>query len=173
MQSMNTLIDWVATALSHFDMLMFDVALVVIICHRLLVGRRRPVADIVYRWMILFAVGFTGIYAFVMYVFMGPMVATNLGWPLSPFQYEVGIANLVIGVIAILSFNASAGFRLATVIAATLWLWGDATIHYYQLMKTQSLSLSQVGSWFWMDLLVPIFLIVCIVQLKPTQTHLL
>lgn len=167
MKNMETYAYWIAFVLSNFDLVMFDVAVIFIILHRILVGKRVPESEIVYRWVAVFALGFTAIYAFVMHVFFAKIAATTIGWQISPFQFEVGIANLAIGVLGILSFRASYGFRLATVIGATLWLWGDAIGHLYQLIKAQNYSIGNAGTWFWMDLIIPLILIICINKLKP------
>jgi hypothetical protein len=75
------------------------------------------------RWMLLLAVGVTGVYTFVMHVFFSATSAENIGWAVSPFQYEVGVADLTAGVLGILAFWGDFGFRLAAVIATTFWLW--------------------------------------------------
>ena len=47
-----------------------------------------------FRWTALLAVGVTGIYTFVGHVFFAESTAAHIGWQTSPFQYEVGIADL-------------------------------------------------------------------------------
>jgi hypothetical protein len=117
----------------------------------------------------LFALGFTSIFAFVYHTFFPYIASSAIGWLPSPFQYEVGMANLAIGVIAILSFNASYGFRLATVIASACWLWGDAVGHIIQILQFHNYSLGNAGPWLWMDLLIPFVLLICIRGLKPVR----
>jgi len=86
----------------------------------------------------------------------------------SPFQYEVGMAGFGFGVMAILSFNANYSFRLATVIGLVCWLWGDASGHIYQMIVHQDFMLGNAGTWFWMDLVLPFILIICIFNLRPS-----
>ncbi len=46
------------------------------------------------------------------------MVAASIGWPAgSPFQFEVGIANLSFGILGILCLKFMDNFWTATVIA--------------------------------------------------------
>lgn len=162
---------WVSMILSNFAMAMFIVALFFMLIHRLVTGGRVSGAEIVYRWTALFAVGVTLIYAFIMHTFFQNIAAPAIGWAPSPFEYEVGIANLAFGVIAILSFNASYNFRLAVVIAIVIWLWGDAIGHLYQIMENQNYSIGNAGSWFWMDLYLPLVLILCLRKLKPRKLN--
>ena len=76
------------------------------------------------------------------------------------------MANLAIAVIAICAFKASYGFRLATVLAVVCWLGGDATGHIYQIIVTHDFAVGNAGSWFWLDVLLPIVMIVLIVKLR-------
>jgi hypothetical protein len=165
---MDSSASWISLILSNFDVAMFVLALCFMFIHVLVRPRLAP-AEIIYRWLALFVVGWTGVYAFIMHVFFQEIAAGAIGWVPSPFETEVGMANLAIGMLGILSFNASYGFRLATVVAATCWFWGDSLGHMYQLIKTQNESVGNAGSWFWMDMILPLLLIICIVKLKPTK----
>lgn len=158
---------WISLALSNFALSMFILSLFFMLLNRLITRGRVSGAEIAYRWTALFTLGVTSVYAFIMHAFFQDIASAAIGWSPSPFEYEVAMANLAIGVIAILSFNASYNFRLAVVIGATIWLWGDATGHIYQLIKNQNYSIGNVGSWFWMDLYIPLLLIICINKLKP------
>lgn len=123
-------------------------------------------ADIFFKWVALLPLGITGIYTFLMHGFFPEYTAATIGWPNSPFQYEVAIADLAFGLLGILSFRANYGFRLATVIGSTCWLWGDAIGHIYQMIFHQNFTIGNAGSWFWMDIIIPLVLILCIIKHK-------
>ena len=161
---------WITLALTNFSLSMFILAVILILFHRLIVGKRVSGSEIIYRWMALFAAGLTGFFAFIMHVFYSELAAATIGWPTSPFQFEVGIADLGFGLLAFLSFNASYGFRLATVIGVTCWLWGDAAGHIYQMIKNHNYSTGNAGSWFWIDLILPLILLICISKLKSPKS---
>src|SRR3990167_7609111 len=99
-------------------------------------------------------------------LFLLAIIIALIGWQNSPFQFEVAVANLGFGMIGILSFRASYGFRVATVMGNTFWLWGDATGHLYQMMVNNNLTVGNAGSWFWMDIIIPLVLLVCILRLN-------
>lgn len=162
--------EWIAFLLNNFGLVMFILAAFIIIIHRVMVGKRLNEGEIVYRWIALLPLGLTGIYAFILHAFFPQISAENIGWATSPFQYEVAMANLAVGVIGILSFKASFSFRLATVIAATCWLWGDAIGHLIQIFQTGNYSVGNAGSWLWMDILVPLILIFCLIKLRSSKT---
>jgi hypothetical protein len=109
----------------------------------------------------LVAIGLPGIYTFVMHVFFPAVSAANIGWAMSPFQYEVGIADLTVGVLGVAAFWGNFSFRLAAVVAATLWLGGDAVGHVHQMIAAHNFAPGNAGSWFWTDVLVPLLLVVC------------
>ena len=125
--------------------------------------------EIVYRWFACLPLGMTAIYAFILHAFFPDFTAAAIGWHNSPFQFEVAMANLGFGVIAILSIYGSYGFRLATVIGNACWLWGDAIGHSRQLIVHHYFSASHAGSWFYMDMLLPVVLLACIFKLYSSQ----
>lgn len=123
-------------------------------------------AELSYRWIAFFPLGITGLYSFIMHAFFGNFTASTIGWQNSPFQFEVAVANLGMGLIGVLAFNASYGFRKAVVIANTCWLWGDAAGHIYQMLTQHNFASGNAGSWFWMDVFVPLILIICLLQMR-------
>ncbi len=142
---------------------MFAVSVVFILLHKLIVRGKVPTEEIVYRWLALFPLGVTMIYSFVIHVFYPDLAPTTIGWKPSPFQFEVGMADLAIGTIAILSFNASFGFRLATVIVSMIFLFGCAYQHVYLMVLENNYLSGNAGSWLWFDdLILPLLLFLCI-----------
>lgn len=158
--------EWVRVSLENFSLSLFVVAVFIIVVQKMIVGRRQSNSEIVFKWIALLPLGLTGIYTFIMHAFFPEITATNIGWRDSPFQYEVAMADLAIGVLGVLSFQASFGFRLATVIGATIWLWGDAFGHMHQIIKFHNLARGNAGSWLWMDLIIPFILLISLLGLR-------
>lgn len=151
--------------LRNFSMAMFILAVIFMILNKK-ISRNVRDSEIVYRWLAFFALGITSLYTFVMHAFFPMLSAKAIGWHTSPFQYEVAMANLAIGVIALLSYKASYGFRLATVIASTFWLWGDATGHIYQMILHRNFTIGNAGSWFVTDIILPLTLLISVIKLR-------
>lgn len=156
--------------LSNFSFCMLMLAIIVSLLHRV-IFRHAPESGIVYRWTAFFALGFTSIFAFVMHAYYPEMAAHSIGWQNSPFQFEVATADLAFGMLGILSFNASFGFRAATTIAATIFLWGDAIGHISQMVLFHNFSLGNAGTWFWVDIAVPFILILCMMKMNREQAQ--
>jgi hypothetical protein len=166
------LANWTALILMNFDFAMLILAVFFMVLNRIVTKGRVPEYEIIYRWLALFCVGFLGVYAFILHSFYPELAANTIGWVNSPFQYEVAaIADLAFGVIGVLSFNASFGFRLATVIGNTIWLWGDALGHINRILQAQNNTMWDAGPWLLMDIILPVLLILCLSKLKPRPIH--
>jgi Family of unknown function (DUF6790) len=122
-----------------------------------------------FRWTALLAVGITGIYTFVCHVFFAESTAAHIGWQTSPFQYEVGIADLTVGLLGLLAFWGNVGFRWAATLATTVWLWGDAVGHVRQMIVAHNYAPGNAGSWFWTDVLVPLIMIASLIQASRSR----
>jgi hypothetical protein len=155
----------IRTLLEDFSMVMLVAAIVIA---ALLAWRRRgrpgnSFADTLFGWLLLLSLGLQGIYTFVGHVFYPAYSAEMIGWENSPFQYEVGIADLTVGVLGVLAFWGNFSFRLAAAIAGIVWYGGDAIGHVRQMIVANNFAPGNAGPWFWTDVIVPLLLVVCIV----------
>jgi len=156
---MDSYANYIALVLGNFGLVMFILATVIALFHKIFWWRTLSLSEIIYRWFSLLPLGITSLYLFGMHMFYPGYIAAILGWANSPFQFEVAIANLAFGLIAIISFRASYGFRLATVIGTTCWLWGNALTSIYQMAMNNHFVFDVAGPWCWLDILVPLLLI--------------
>ena len=107
----------------------------------------------------LIAIGFDRIGGFFGHVFYSDYIANLIGWaPGSPFQFEVGIANLTFGILAILSFWLRGSFLFAALLGNTIWLWGDAVGHIRNMIETGNFASGNAGVYFWADIFIPIII---------------
>nr|WP_255673224.1 DUF6790 family protein [Legionella sp. 31fI33] len=118
--------------------------------------KRADVIDVLFSYFLLFNVGISYLYNFVMHVFLGDMAAQFIGWAQSPFQLEVGFASLGFAVIGIISFWSKLGFRAATVIAPAMFLWGAAGGHIYQMIVATNYAPGNAGIILGTDIFMPI-----------------
>lgn len=110
-------------------------------------------------WLLLLFVGFGGLYEGLFHLFDPARAAAEIGWKRSPFQWEVGIADLMIGVLGVVGAFMSRSFRWAVVLAFTLWFWGDAVGHVRQMESARNFAPGNAGTWFWVDVLGPFLLL--------------
>jgi hypothetical protein len=112
-------------------------------------------------WFLVVWAGIGGVIAFLSHTLFADQTARAIGWPTgNPFQSEVAVANLVVGVLGILCYWIRGNFWLATVIATSVWLLGDAVVHIYHIVVNQNYHPGNAGLPFYFDILLPLLLIV-------------
>ncbi len=162
------------TGVSLVPVLLWGLAL---ICASIAVWREGPaversfVIDRLLRYLFLFPLGIQGLWAFVGHVFFAEQAAAEIGWPSTPFQHEVGVANLGLGLASI--YAAFRGFeaRLAVAIAASCFLIGAGIIHIVDIVEKGNLAPGNAGPIMITDFLTPIAVLVLLVlasgKLRP------
>jgi hypothetical protein len=66
---------------------------------------RGYVYEALLRWFLLFTIGVSFFFNFVMHVFFHEMIAKLIGWDDSPFQIEVGLASLGFAVVGFIAWR--------------------------------------------------------------------
>ena len=93
-----------------------------------LVRSRRPrtlghASEVFLVWFLVVLAGIGGVITFLSHTLLAEQTARAIGWPIgNPFQTEVTVANLAVGVLGILCYWIRGDFWLATVIATSVWL---------------------------------------------------
>ncbi|MGD9921921.1 MAG: DUF6790 family protein [Pseudorhodoplanes sp.] len=116
---------------------------------------RAQLIEALFAYFLLFSIGVSFFYNFVMHVFFGEMAARFIGWADSPFQTEVGFASLGFAVVGLLAFRGDRGLRTAAVVGPSLFLLGAAGGHVYQMIAARNFAPGNAGIIFWTDLLIP------------------
>lgn len=96
--------------------------------------RGRPFAARLLDWLLLLPIGVGYAWAGFFHVFFPEIAARSIGWAVSPFQFEIGVADLAIGVTAIASFWRSLPFKAAVVIYIVLFNIGVTIGHLREAM---------------------------------------
>lgn len=151
--------DLIRLILSNFTLTFFilgliGAAIVIAVNERpILAGE---VAEALFSQFLLFSIGFSFLYNFVMHVLFGDMAARFIGWENSPFQAEVGFASLGFAAIGFLAFKGSRGLRIAAIVGPACFLWGAAGGHVYQMVTAGNFAPGNAGVIFWTDIFIPI-----------------
>jgi len=131
--------------------------------HLVLSRRRRSsgalVAETLLLHLFVFYVGLMGVLTFVFHVFFSATASASIGWAPSPFEYEVGIADLTIGVLGFLCIWFRENFWLATAIANFVWLEGDAIGHVRQMVEHGNHAANNSGLFLFLEILVPVVIL--------------
>jgi hypothetical protein len=121
-------ITFVLTNLAAF---LFAAALII----AALYGRNPNTAERYLSWLLLLSVGVETLWAGSFHVFFAQKAASSIGWQVSPFQFEIGVADLAIGAVAIASFWRSLSFKSAVVAYIVLFYAGVAIGHVRQAVQ--------------------------------------
>ena len=118
------------------------------------------VVDRLLRYLLFFPLGIQGLWAFIGHVFFAEQAAASIGWSNTPFQYEVGVANLGLGLASL--YAAFIGFeaRLAVAIVASCFLIGAGIIHIVDIAGQGNLAPGNAGPILFTDFLTPIAILV-------------
>lgn len=116
---------------------------------------RSPVASRFLGWVLLLPIGVVGLWAGIAHVAFPQVAAAHIGWQVSPFQFEVGMADLAVGITACLAFWRPWEFRAAAVCAASVFLLGDAIGHVREMIVAGNFAPGNAGLPFYMDIIAP------------------
>lgn len=123
--------------------------------------------DVLAGWLLAGCIGLGGLYAFMGHAFIPAKVAESIGWPTSPFQWEIAMANLALGVLGVMCIWFRGRFRLATAISANVYLLGCAAGHVRQMITAGDFAVNNAGPILWVgDLAVPLLTLVLVVLVE-------
>lgn len=121
--------------------------------------------NILATWLLACCVGFGGVWAFIGHAFFPVRVAESIGWPTSPFQWEIAVANLAIGILGLLSIAFPDRFRLAAAIACNVYLLGCAAGHIRQAIIYGDFAVNNIGPILWIgDIISPLLILVLVIM---------
>ncbi len=133
---------------------------------------RTVIVEALFSYFLLFAMGLSFFYNFVMHVFFGEMAAHFIGWSQSPFQAEVGFASLGFSVVAIIAFRGSFPLRAAAIIGPAFFFWGAGIGHIYQMITAHNFAPGNAGIMFWTDVFFPVIGFILLgLQAKLRPSH--
>ena len=124
---------------------------------------RRPLdlARALLRYINLFPVGLMGLWGALGHLVFPAQAAASIGWATSPFQTEVGLANLGIGLAGVIAaFWRDWGFRAAVAVMTAGFLGGAGLNHIIEIEKTGNLAAGNAGPILYTDLLTPLLLLI-------------
>jgi hypothetical protein len=127
--------------LTNLSTILFVAALVIAaVTHRIPGKAERYLA-----WLLLLSVGVQGIWAGFFHVFFPHTAAAQIGWQVSPFQFEIGVADMAIGIVAVASFWRSLDFKGAVVGYIVLFYIGVAIGHVREAVTANNFSPDNFG----------------------------
>jgi len=95
-------------------------------------------------WLLL-SIGIAYTWAGFFHTVFPHVAASSIGWEVSPFQFEIGIADTSIGIVAIISFWHSLDFQAPVAGYITLFSIGVAFGHFREAFYAGNTSTNNFG----------------------------
>lgn len=108
----------------------------------------------------MWLVSFPAFVGFICHAFFPAWTAAYIGWPESPFQTEIALANLGVSVVAFISFFKSGCFRWAAFIPYFIFYVGAGINHIVKVVQTDNMSPGNGGIVLYTDLIIPTVLLI-------------
>jgi len=111
-------------------------------------------------WQLAIGLGLAFIWGGIGHLLMPDLVAASIGWAAgSPFQREVGMWDLALGIVGVLCLKfRDEGFFAATIIGTGLFSVGAGIGHLYELVANGNTAVNNAGIVMYVDLFYPLFL---------------
>jgi hypothetical protein len=132
--------DAIRFILSNFPIVLFIAALIIPT-----IWRTGPVGTRYLSWLLLLSIGVEMIWAGLFHILFPATAAAQIGWQVSPFQFEVGVSDLAMGIVAVVAFRRGLGFRTAVVFYVVLFYIGVAFGHVRQALVAGNYSPDNFG----------------------------
>ncbi|SIT89791.1 DUF6790 family protein [Microbacterium sp. RU33B] len=149
----------IAALIGNYMTTLFVVGLIVaavkILSHR---GRRTAefVSGTLLNSFVIWAVGVAQTVNFVMHSFFGDYAAKTIGWAQSPFQLELAISSLGVGVMAFILGRRAAPLigKVAIIVAVAIFGYGAAAGHIYQMVVNHDYAANNTGLLLFSDIAI-------------------
>lgn len=110
-------------------------------------------------YMFIINVALAGLWSFMGHVFFPDDLAKYMGFgPGSPFQYEVGMANLAFAILGLLCIWERGDFWLATGLGYSIFLFGSGVGHMQEYIVNHNDAPGNVGLMLWFTMIFPLLL---------------
>ncbi len=118
------------------------------------------IADRLLRAVLFFPLGLMSLWAAFGHIFFPEMAARAIGWQTSPFQFEVGVANLGIGLAALYAAWRGRDAQITAGLVAAGFLGGAGVGHIRDILQAGNFAPGNAGPILFMDFLTPITIFV-------------
>ncbi len=118
-------------------------------------------------WYLGVGIGVGSLFSGLVQIISPQIVAASTGWPNSPFLSEVGFANISYAILGLLAVRFRS-FWAPAIIAYATFMWGAAALHINDIMQTGNANPGNSGVVLYLDILMPLFLIILLVIYHKT-----
>ncbi|WP_020663734.1 DUF6790 family protein [Amycolatopsis benzoatilytica] len=128
------------------------------------VASRQEALEIWQRWWAIGAFGIGSLWMTVAFLAFPDVLATAIGFPRTPFLFEIAFANLGLAIMGFRAASASARERITIGLGGGMFLWGALAGHVYQWFANGDHAPGNTGGVLVNDLLIPAVMIILAVR---------
>lgn len=107
---------------------------------------------------IVYLIGWAGVGAGISHIFFGRRISHTIGFDKSPYELEVGFADLAMGIVALLASGYGPDFALAVILINTIFRVGCGIGHIRSMIRDRNFAINNTAILF-IDFAVPTFLV--------------
>jgi hypothetical protein len=107
---------------------------------------------------VVYMIGVACVGGGISHIFFGRSISRSIGWDPSPFETEVGFANLGFGVAGLMASSYDPEFWLAVIVANGIFRAGAGIVHVREIVQKGNYAINNTGILF-NDFAVPAFLL--------------
>jgi hypothetical protein len=107
---------------------------------------------------VTYLIGYAGVGAGISHIFFGKKISRTIGFAQSPYELEVGFADLSFGIVALMAASFSPEFSLAVILLSSIYRVGCGIGHIRSMIKDRNFAINNTLILV-VNFVVPAFLV--------------
>lgn len=107
---------------------------------------------------VIYLIGYAGVGAGISHILFGKKISQTIGFEKSPYELEVGFADLAMGITALLASNFAPEFSLAVILISSIFRVGCGIGHIRSMIASRNFAINNTLI-LGVNFLVPAFLL--------------
>lgn len=107
---------------------------------------------------VVFMIGWAGIGAGISHIFFGNHISKTIGFDKSPYELEVGFADLAFGIAGVIAASFSTDYWFAVILASSIFRVGCGIGHIRSMVRDKNFAINNTAILF-VNFVVPAFLL--------------
>lgn len=108
---------------------------------------------------VVYLIGWAGIGAGISHIFFGRAISRSIGFEKSPYELEVGFADLAMGIVAVLAAGYTSEYWWAIILTSAIFRVGCGFGHIRSMIRDGNFAINNTAILF-INFVVPAFMII-------------
>lgn len=108
---------------------------------------------------VTYLIGWAGLGAGIAHLFFGKRISSTIGFEKSPYEFEVGFADLAFGIVGLMAASFSMEFSLAVILVSSIYRVGCGFGHIRSMIVSRNFAPNNTTILFT-NFVVPAFLLI-------------